>query len=95
MLAAARTKAPRLRWGQADLADAGAHLHETFDLVALPGNVMIFVECSTEGRVIDELAALLKPGGLLVAGFQLLTGQLTLDSYDALAAEAGLERVDR
>lgn len=95
MLDAARAKAPTLRWVEADLADAGAHLHETFDLVGLPGNVMIFVERGSEGRVIDQLAALLEPGGLLVAGFQLLTGRLTLDRYDEVAAAAGLELVDR
>mgnify|MGYP006318277501 FL=1 len=95
MLDAARAKAPTLRWVEADLADAGAHRHETFDLVGLPGNVMIFVERGSEGRVIDQLAALLEPGGLLVAGFQLLTGRLTLDRYDEVAAAAGLELVDR
>ncbi|MGZ8803052.1 MAG: class I SAM-dependent methyltransferase [Mycobacterium sp.] len=95
MLDAARAKAPELSRIEADLVDAGAQLDETFDLVALPGNVMIFVERGTEGRVVDQLAALLKPGGLLVAGFQLRAGRLTLDRYDALTAEAGLEPVDR
>ncbi|MCV7150966.1 class I SAM-dependent DNA methyltransferase [Mycolicibacterium pyrenivorans] len=95
MLTAARAKAPQLRWIEADLVDAGSHLNESFDLVALPGNVMIFVERGTEGRVIAELAALLVPGGLLVAGFQLREDRLTLDQYDKSAAAAGLELVDR
>ncbi|HEY9267748.1 MAG TPA: class I SAM-dependent methyltransferase, partial [Mycobacterium sp.] len=95
MLAAARAKAPQLRWIEADLAEAGRHLEETFDLVALPGNVMIFVERGTEDRVLAELAALLAPGGLLVAGFQLREDRLTLDRYDESAAAAGLELVDR
>ncbi len=95
MLTAAHAKAPELRWIEADLVDAGAQLDETFDLVALAGNVMIFVERGTEGQVVDQLAALLEPGGLLVAGFQLHTGRLTLDRYDELAAAAGLEPVDR
>lgn len=95
MLDAARTKAPDLSWIEADLVDAGARVDGTFDLVALPGNVMIFVERGTEGRVVGELAALLAPGGLLVAGFQLRTGRLTLDHYDELTAAAGLELVDR
>jgi len=95
MLTAAHAKAPELRWIEADLVDADAQLDETFDLVALPGNVMIFVERGTERRVVDQLAALMERGGLLVAGFQLRTGRLTLDRYDELAAAAGLEPVDR
>lgn len=95
MLSAAHAKAPELRWIEADLVDAGAQLDETFDLVALAGNVMIFVERGTESQVVDQLAALLEPDGLLVAGFQLRTGRLTLDRYDELAAAAGLEPVDR
>ncbi len=95
MLSAARAKAPELRWVEADLVSAGAQLDETFDLAALAGNVMIFVERGTEGQVVDQLAALLEPGGLLVAGFQLRTWRLTLDRYDELAAAAGLEPLDR
>lgn len=95
MLETARAKAPELTWIEADLADAGSHLDGTFDMVALPGNVMIFVERGTEGRVVDELAALLAPDGLLVAGFQLRTGRLTVDRYDELTAAAGLTLVDR
>ena len=95
MLDAARAKAPELRWVEADLVSAGAQLDETFDLVALAGNVMIFVERGTEGQVVDQLTALLEPGGLLVAGFQLRTWRLTLDRYDELAGAAGLEPLDR
>ncbi|HYJ57594.1 MAG TPA: class I SAM-dependent methyltransferase [Mycobacterium sp.] len=95
MLGAAQAKAPELRWIEADLVDAGAQLAETFDLVALAGNVMIFVERGTESQVVDQLAALLDPGGLLVAGFALRAGRLTLERYDELAAAAGLEPVDR
>jgi SAM-dependent methyltransferase len=95
MLDTARAKAPQLEWVQADLAEARTHLRQTFDLVALPGNVMIFLGRGTEGTVIAELAALLAPGGLFLAGFQLQTGRLTLDRYDELAAAAGLQLVDR
>ncbi|PRC61460.1 SAM-dependent methyltransferase, partial [Mycobacterium sp. ITM-2017-0098] len=48
-----------------------------------------------EAAVLTQLAARLKPGGLLVAGFQLNTGRLTAQRYDELAAAAGLELVDR
>ncbi len=95
MLSAARSKAPTLRWIDADLTDTDAHLNETFDLVALAGNVMIFLQHGTEQLVVDQLAARLRPGGLLVAGFQLRDGRLTVERYDELAAAAGLTLVDR
>lgn len=95
MLDAARAKAPQLRWIEADLVDTDAHLDGTFDIVALPGNVMIFLDRGTEAAVVAALARRLIPGGLLVAGFQLGTGRLTLERYDEIAAEAGLELVDR
>ncbi|ADT99048.1 class I SAM-dependent methyltransferase [Mycolicibacterium gilvum] len=95
MLETARAKAPRLRWIEADLVDTDAHLDETFDVVALPGNVMIFLDRGTEAAVVAALARRLAPGGLLVAGFQLGTGRLTLDRYDEITATAGLELVDR
>ncbi|CAA0136804.1 Glycine/sarcosine N-methyltransferase [Mycolicibacterium vanbaalenii] len=95
MLSAARAKAPDLTWIEADLVDADAHLGRVFDVVALAGNVMIFVGKGTEGRVVERLAALLKPGGLLVAGFALREDRLTLSRYDELTAAANLELVDR
>lgn len=92
MLAVARDKAPQLPWAQADLADARwpAVLPGRVDLVLLAGNVMIFLAPDTEQRVLDNLAARLASGGLLVAGFSLQPGQLTLPDYDAMAAAAGL-----
>ena len=95
MLRTARDKAPQLRWIEADLVDTDAHLDETFDVVALPGNVMIFLERGTEGAVLAQMAARVAAGGLVVAGFQLNTGRLTTDRYDELAAAAGLQLVDR
>lgn len=95
MLSAAKGKAPQVRWIEADLVETDAHLQETFDIVAMPGNVMIFLDRGTEAAVVDQLARRLAPGGLLVAGFQLLTGRLTLARYDEVAAAAGLQLVDR
>jgi len=95
MLDTARAKAPQLTWILADLSEASAHLNTTFDVVVMAGNVMIFVERGTEARVIEQLSGPLLPGGLLVAGFQLTTGRLTLERYDNYAAAAGLELVDR
>ena len=90
MLAAARTKAPDLSWIHADLAELSAHLGETFDLVLLAGNVMIFLAPGSEDRVMRELVDRVAPGGLLVAGFSLQPGRLNLQDYDRLAAGAGL-----
>ena len=98
MLAEARAKAPEGHWVQGDLATldlAGTDGPSSFDLVAMPGNVMIFVAPGTEGAVLARLAAHLVPGGLLVGGFQLGPDRLALERYDALAAEAGLHLVDR
>jgi SAM-dependent methyltransferase len=95
MLAVAKAKAPEIRWILADLAEVGAHLDTEFDIVAAPGNVMIFLERGTEAAVVAQLAGLVSPGGLLVAGFQLNTGRLTLDRYDEYASAAGLELAHR
>lgn len=93
MLAAARQKAPQLRWIQADLAalDVG----RSFDAVVMAGNVMIFVAPGTEGQVLRRAAAHLAPSGHLVAGFSLHRGGLDVATYDQLAAAAGLELADR
>jgi SAM-dependent methyltransferase len=95
MLTAARTKAPDLTWLEADLTDLHDRLEAEFDLVALAGNVMIFLSPGTEQRVLAQLAGLLAPGGLLVAGFQLRTDRLSLADYDRMCASVGLEPVAR
>jgi len=63
--------------------------------VVAAGNVMIFLAPGSERSVVDQLAARLAPDGLLVSGFQLNTGRLTLERYDECAAAAGLELVHR
>jgi SAM-dependent methyltransferase len=98
MLATARAKAPQIEWVHADLASVElteAGRRRAFDTVVLAGNVMIFVAPGTESAVLARLAAHTRPGGLLIAGFQLRAGGLTLADYDAAAAIAGLEPVDR
>ncbi len=42
---------------------------EDFDLIVLPGNVMVYLASGTERDVIGVLAGLLRPGGRIVAGF--------------------------
>ncbi len=56
-----------------------------FDAVVAAGNVMIFLERGTEAAVVANLAAHLRPSGVLVAGFQLSDAYLQLHVYDALA----------
>lgn len=95
MLEAARTKAPELPWLQADLADLSDAAAGPYDLIVLAGNVMIFLEPGTEQKVLADLAGRLLPGGLLLAGFSLRPGRLSLEDYDGMAAESGLELVSR
>jgi SAM-dependent methyltransferase len=99
MLDAARSKHPELAWAQADLAHLSAGLAAdselVFDLVVMAGNVMIFVDPGTEDRVLSGLTALLAPGGLMVAGFQVREGRLPLRRYDELCESVGLEPASR
>ncbi|MFE1795065.1 class I SAM-dependent methyltransferase [Streptomyces sp. NPDC059517] len=104
MLEVARTQAPELPWFQADLAEfdpARFGIAADFDLVVAAGNVLPLLAPGTEAAVVDRLAAALRPGGLLVAGFGLDAAHLpvppttTLPEYDACCAAAGLALVDR
>jgi SAM-dependent methyltransferase len=92
MIGHARAKAPDLTWVEADLAtvDVGRR----FDVVVMAGNVMIFVAPQTEATVVANMAHHVAPGGHLIAGFQLGRAFGTV-AYDAAAAGAGLELVDR
>lgn len=100
MLAVARRAAPQVPWHRADLATltpadlAGA---AGFDLVVMAGNVVPLLAEGTVGRSVAALAALLRPGGLLVAGFGLDPAHLPprcpvtpLEDYDEAARSAGL-----
>ncbi|MCB1040424.1 MAG: class I SAM-dependent methyltransferase [Acidimicrobiales bacterium] len=94
MLGAARAKAPNLTWVEADLTgldlDVGA-----FDAVVLAGNVLIFVAPGTEAAAVERCAAHLRPGGVLVAGFQIHSQRYGPADLDRDALAAGLELVDR
>lgn len=93
MLDTARRKAPEMEWHTADLATV--YLGRTFEAVLMAGNVMIFLTPGTEGAVLANMARHLVPGGRLIGGFQLRPGGLSLELFDALAAQAGLVLVDR
>ncbi len=93
MLDEARRKAPELPWVLADLTAARAG--DDFDVVVMAGNVMIFVSPGTEAVVVANMAAHLRPGGVLVAGFQTGGPRLSAAAYDRHCADAGLVAVDR
>ena len=96
MLKQARYKAPRLDWRQGDLSTIA--LGEEFACIVMAGNVMIYVTPGTEAAVLTNMAGQLKPGGLLVAAFELnppAWSKLTLTVYDQLAQAAGLTLAER
>jgi len=96
MLRQARAKAPHLDWRQGDLSSI--QLDGQFDAIVLAGNVMIFVTSGTEAATLNNMARHLKPGGLLIAAFELgpkSWSDLTIDGYDQLATAAALTKVAR
>lgn len=96
LLAAARTKAPELRWLEADLADLGRVVTAgSVDLAVLAGNVLLFADAGTEAAIVAAVAGTLRPGGLAVIGFQVRTGGYTPGQLDDAAAAAGLTLVAR
>lgn len=104
MLEVARDRAPGLRWVQHDLAtvtaaDLGG---SPYELVVMAGNVVPLVAEGSEANVVARVAALVAPGGLLVAGFGLDrahlppgAGLVALAGYDAWCSAAGLSLVGR
>jgi SAM-dependent methyltransferase len=92
MLAQARAKAPAMRWVEGDLSDID--LERKFDVVAMSGNVMIFVRSGTEAEVVANMASHVHAWGLLIAGFQLGRGY-TLEQYDVQCASVGMALADR
>lgn len=104
MLDVARAEAPHLPFLRADLAEFDPDalgIAADFDVVVAAGNVLPLLTPGTEATVVARLAAALRPGGLLVAGFGLdaahlpVPPTLTLPEYDACCAAAGLTFVDR
>lgn len=96
MLEAARAKAPDLIWMHADLTVPGLDLDgQTFDVVVMAGNVLIFVPPGSEDRVIENAARWLRPGGHLITGYSLKPDGFGPRQHDVLAARAGLVLQDR
>ncbi len=90
MLDQARAKAPALDWLEGDLAEV--QLNQTFDLIVMAGNVMLFVTPGTEGQVVLNLARHLETAGTLIAGFS-LSSELGLERYHEFCTAAGLQPV--
>jgi SAM-dependent methyltransferase len=100
MLAEARRTAPELTWLLGDLVELAQD--RQFDLVVAAGNVIPLLAPGTLADAVANLAAVLGPDGLLVAGFGLAAGQLprgcpvtSLAEYDAAAEAAGLTKLRR
>jgi trans-aconitate methyltransferase len=93
MLATAHDRAPHVPWVLADLASVA--FRRRFAAIVMAGNVMIYLTPGTEAAVLRNLERHLAPGGLVIAGFQLMPGKLTIDRYDELGASAGLRLRDR
>jgi SAM-dependent methyltransferase len=91
MLAYARKKAPQIDWIHADLVDL--NLGRTFDVVALAGNVIPYVEPPNRPAAIVGAARHVAVGGHLVAGFSLRTDWFSLADYDRWCAKVGLRLV--
>jgi 2-polyprenyl-3-methyl-5-hydroxy-6-metoxy-1,4-benzoquinol methylase len=90
LLAYARQSNPTIQWVTADLSTM--QLGRRFDVVAMPGNVMVFCRPEDRGPIIATCAQHLEPHGRLVAGFQLEHDRdaLTVEKYDVLCDHAGL-----
>jgi SAM-dependent methyltransferase len=93
MLDTARRKAPDVDWRLADLGTM--ELARSFDAAVMAGNVMIFLAPGTEGAVVANVARHLRPEGLLIAGFQIMPGKLTIERYDDMVQAAGLALTER
>ena len=100
MLPVARRTAPQIPWHRADLAtltDRDLDGASGFDVAVMAGNVVPLLADGTLGRAVESLAGLLRPGGLLVAGFGLDAAHLpprcpvtSLGEYDEACRVAGL-----
>ena len=93
MIAAARRKAPEHVWLVDDLGRM--QLDRRFELIAMPGNVMIFCEPDDRRLIVHNMAQHLLPGGTLVAGFSLEPDGYSLADWDAHCAASGLRLVER
>lgn len=93
LIAAAEEDHPGPRWLVADLATLDLD-EDPFDLVVVAGNVLLFVAPGTERRVLERLAAHLRPGGRIVIGFR-RAEEYSYSRFDADITGAGLRLEQR
>jgi SAM-dependent methyltransferase len=75
-------------WLVADLSEFALDV-EPFDIAVCAGNVMTFVAPGTEQRVLERIAAHVRPGGRIVIGFGTGRGY-PIDAFDRDVVAAGL-----
>jgi len=91
--AASQAAGVDVHWVRGDLVGLARLVTErNFDLVAAPGNVMVYLTPGTEPDVVAALAEALRPGGLLVAGFA-LDRHVSASDYASWCEVAGLQPV--
>lgn len=93
LVAAATADHPGPQWTVADLADLALGA-PPFDAAVLAGNVMIFLAPGSEARVMERIAAHVRPDGVIVTGFA-LDREYRLSEFDRDCAAAGLVREHR
>lgn len=101
MLAVARRRDQVTDWVHQDLSVLALRT-QAFHLAVMAGNVVPLLAPGTLVRTVERLAAHLRPGGLLVAGFGLEEAHLppgcpitTWEAYDRACAVAGLSFLHR
>ncbi|MHB1711312.1 MAG: class I SAM-dependent methyltransferase [Acidimicrobiales bacterium] len=92
MIATARRLEPDLDWVNADVTHVDLGL--VFDVVIMAGNVPLFTPAGTQGALVAGCARHLRPGGFLVAGFQ-LDRRYSVGAYDRHCASCDLTLVER
>lgn len=95
MLDRARRRCPAVTWVYANLATFD--LATTFDLVAMPGNVMRFCRSEDRSAVVERCAAHVRPGGVMITGFAVVGGLAdpTLRVYDDACRESEMVLAER
>jgi SAM-dependent methyltransferase len=97
LIEAAEADHPGPRWLVADLAEldlAAAGESSPFDGAVLAGNVMVFLAPGTEAAALSRVAAHVRADGFVVTGFH-TNRELSLDTFDRAAADAGLRQEHR
>jgi SAM-dependent methyltransferase len=80
-------------WHLGDLLDVPELVGGDFDVVAAPGNVMVYLTPGTEADVVRTLVQALRPGGLLVAGF-VTDRHVSPQDHEGWCRAAGAEPVE-